>query len=57
VGFTTWDDYIKRMFEGKLQPLCETCHKAKSKIENAERRATKKAKKELLNDQPENAGS
>lgn len=42
-GFETWDIYITRMFTGQLQPLCEKCHKAKSKEENALRRKTKKA--------------
>lgn len=46
-GFTSWDSYIERLFLGSLQPLCEKCHKAKSKIENAERRKAKKALKEL----------
>lgn len=46
-GFTTWDDYIKSLFCSKenLQALCLTCHKAKTKEENAERRATKKLSK------------
>lgn len=33
IGFTTWDNYITRMFTGKLQALCDTCHKAKTKAE------------------------
>ena len=46
-GFTTWDDYINSLFCSKenLQVLCLTCHKAKTKEENAERRATKKLSK------------
>lgn len=34
-GFTTWDDYITRLYCGKdnLQVLCITCHKIKSKQE------------------------
>lgn len=34
-GFTTWDDFITRLYCGKdnLQILCTTCHKEKSKKE------------------------
>lgn len=34
-GFTTWDNYIERLFCKKenLQVLCLTCHKQKSKLE------------------------
>ena len=34
-GFTTWDEYIKRLYCDKdnLQVLCLTCHKQKSKLE------------------------
>ncbi len=44
VGFTTWDDYIHRMFceEENLQVLCKDCHDRKSQQEKliaAERRA------------------
>lgn len=46
-GFQTWDIYISRMFNGKLQALCDGCHKLKSKEENAQRRAVKKARKAL----------
>lgn len=38
-GFTTWDDYIARLFEGELQALCLTCHYEKSKQENIIRRS------------------
>lgn len=41
VGFTTWDEYIKKRFvfsADKLQGLCRECHKAKSKEENRLRR-------------------
>lgn len=36
VGFTTWDEYISRMFCGPegLQVLCKPCHKIKTKGEN-----------------------
>jgi 5-methylcytosine-specific restriction endonuclease McrA len=39
-GFTTWDEYIERMFveaEG-LQVLCKCCHKEKTAIERKERK-------------------
>jgi hypothetical protein len=39
VGFTDWDTYINRLFLGKLQALCLTCHYEKSKNENVIRRA------------------
>lgn len=34
-GFTTWDEYIDRMFckVDNLQVLCSTCHKIKTKSE------------------------
>lgn len=37
VGFTTWDEYIERMFveKDKLQLLCKDCHDAKSMQERA----------------------
>lgn len=47
VGFTTWDDYIERMFvelEG-LQVLCKACHTEKTNEERAiakQRRADEK---------------
>lgn len=39
VGFTTWDDYIERLYcdTTNLQVLCKTCHTAKSKDERARR--------------------
>lgn len=42
-GFTTWDDYIDRMFCGPegLQILCKPCHKIKTQAENASRREAK----------------
>lgn len=44
-GFTTWDDYIARMFCGPegLQVLCLEDHKAKTKAENARRSEVKGA--------------
>jgi 5-methylcytosine-specific restriction endonuclease McrA len=39
-GFTTWDDYVDRMFveaEG-LQVLCKQCHKTKTDTERKERK-------------------
>lgn len=43
----TWDTLVDRIWcdERNLQALCETCHKAKSKEENAERRRIKKETK------------
>lgn len=34
-GFTTWDEFIKRLFvtEDKLQVLCKECHDVKTKEE------------------------
>jgi len=39
-GFTTWDNYIERLFCPKenLQAVCLTCHKIKSKEEAIERK-------------------
>ena len=38
-GFTTWDNYIERLFvkAEKLQVLCKECHKNKSVEENSRR--------------------
>lgn len=47
VGFTTWDNYIQRLFNEPLQAICAICHKAKSKIETAERAKRRKALKGL----------
>lgn len=41
-GFEDWNTYIKRMFEGPLQPLCSACHKVKSLEENKLRRERRK---------------
>ena len=43
-GFTTWDEYIKRMFCGaeNLQVLCKPCHKIKT---HAERKPLEKKNK------------
>lgn len=40
------DDVIDRMWceENNLQPICEDCHKVKTKLEQAERRKNKKAR-------------
>ena len=42
-----WDQIIDNLWcdEAKLQAVCLECHKAKSKLENAERRRLKKEKK------------
>ena len=39
-GFTTWDEYIERMFVGKegFQVLCVACHKKKTLDESNSRR-------------------
>lgn len=45
IGFTTWDDYIKKLFLGEMQAICkEVCHKEKTRGEN-ERRVTKRRAK------------
>lgn len=47
-GFTSWDAYINARFvenAKQLQALCKECHKAKSKEENAARRANAKRSK------------
>jgi 5-methylcytosine-specific restriction endonuclease McrA len=38
-GFSTWDDYIERMFVDKegFQVLCKLCHKKKTLEEKGER--------------------
>jgi 5-methylcytosine-specific restriction endonuclease McrA len=44
-GFTTWDDFVRRLFCGKenLQVLCKTCHSLKSAEEKGERNRRKKS--------------
>lgn len=39
-GFTTWDDYINRMFPEKegFQVLCNTCHDIKTELEDEMRK-------------------
>lgn len=39
-GFTSWDDYIARLFcdKSNLQVLCRSCHKIKSYNEGQERK-------------------
>lgn len=46
-GFTTWDDFINRMFCDELgfQCLCVDCHNLKTKAENKVRREYKKLDK------------
>lgn len=43
-GFTTWDEYIARLFCDKdnLQVLCSTCHDKKTALERGERNGNKK---------------
>ena len=47
-GFEGWDSYVERMFHGKLQPLCGTCHREKSKEENRQRKQQKQLKNKNL---------
>lgn len=46
-GFTTWDNYINRMFvdETGFQILCKPCHKIKTQEENSSRVRKKRTKK------------
>jgi 5-methylcytosine-specific restriction endonuclease McrA len=43
----SWDEVVDKVWcdERNLQAVCKPCHKAKSKIENAERRRRKKETK------------
>jgi 5-methylcytosine-specific restriction endonuclease McrA len=45
-GFTTWDDFINRLFceESGLQAICEPCHAEKTSKENEIRKRLKKEK-------------
>jgi hypothetical protein len=45
-GFTDWNDYLTRLFMGKLQALCIECHQRKSSLENEARRKKRNAKKD-----------
>lgn len=47
-GFDSWDGVIHRMRYNKLTTLCESCHKAKTKAENAERAVNRRAQKKKL---------
>jgi 5-methylcytosine-specific restriction endonuclease McrA len=52
-GWISWDAYITSRFvedEKKLQGICKDCHKAKSKAENAERKAKRKVTSEDLDE-------
>lgn len=51
LGFTTWDSYIERLFctPQKLQILCKSCHNAKSKAENKDRRKNYQSKRKNKN--------
>lgn len=55
VGFTTWDDYISKLYFGKLQILCnypglmdgkESCHSMKTKAERSQLADTKRNNKQ-----------
>jgi 5-methylcytosine-specific restriction endonuclease McrA len=46
-GFTSWDDYVSKMFcdlDG-FQILCTSCHDSKTLVENQERKANRPTKK------------
>ena len=46
-GFTTWDDYIERMFPEKegFQVLCSSCHDIKTELEDEMRKHFNKERK------------
>lgn len=46
-GFTTWDDYINRLFcpADQMQILCKPCHSVKSATENKARKRGPRGKK------------
>lgn len=44
-GFDSWDGVIQRMRHNNLMTLCDSCHKAKTKAENAARAANRRAAK------------
>lgn len=48
-GFTTWDDYIPRMFceASGYQVICETCHDSKTAVERELRKTYRKKKKSV----------
>ena len=43
-GFTTWDDFIQRLYceASNLQAICTSCHKIKTKEEKEVRNGTRK---------------
>lgn len=47
-GFTTWDDFIERLFceSSNLQAICKECHSVKTAKEKAVRNKNKKDKNE-----------
>lgn len=47
-GFTTWDNYIERMFPNSegFQALCNQCHDTKTMTENNIRKKLKKVDKQ-----------
>lgn len=52
-GFTNWDTYINSRFvlADKLQGLCTSCHKIKTKAENVKRREVKQCAKNAISSQ------
>lgn len=51
-GFTTWDDYIEKMFPEKegFQVLCKRCHDVKTGLEDEMRKYYNKKRKAIKND-------
>jgi len=48
IGWTSWDEYINRLFLGEIQAICKECHNKKSKGENDVRRTTKKQRSDKI---------
>lgn len=51
IGFDSWDALIHRMRHNALAVLCDQCHAIKTKSENAQRAANRRAKKGLRSKQ------
>lgn len=41
-GFTTWDEYINKLFLGEIDAICKLCHSEKTERENNVRREERK---------------
>lgn len=48
-GWTGWDEYLQRMFEGELKAICKKCHKEKT---SKERKENAKRKRAMLKREP-----